>query len=112
MQQYAVECMLHILIAVYSVLYCIVSLRQCSAFAGIACGVSIHALYLAVFAVGACLCSWTLINISQSSACSDTCSATCTFIVNACNNALSHAINFCRSIYIYMINLNVTYVYS
>ena len=37
MQQYAVDCMLHIVIAVYSVLYFGVSLHQCSAFVSVLC---------------------------------------------------------------------------
>ena len=35
MQQYAVNCMLHVVIAVYNVLYFSVSLHQCSAFVSI-----------------------------------------------------------------------------
>ena len=51
MQQYAMDCMLHVVIAVYSVLYLSVSGHHSSAFNCAGCGVSIYA-------IACCVCGW------------------------------------------------------
>ena len=131
MQPYAVDCMLHIVIDVYSVLYFSVSLRQCSAFVSIlwlhalgrmytcvvdvwfasqGCGVHMYLYTIArsVRLVSAHIYYMTVTCMSPSA----TSSATCTCIVNACNNTLLHAFHIVgRYVYIHVINLNITYIY-
>ena len=116
-QQNVVDCLLHVVIAVNSVLYFSVSLRQCNAFvsvlrlraqcrmytcvvgvwfACIGCGVSIYELYLTP--CGLCRRIYHMPETCMSP--STTCSAS-NYIANVCNNTLSHALHFVGR-YIYL----------
>ena len=57
MQQYAVDCLLHVVIVVYRVLHFSVSLRQCSTFVSILCQRALGKINTCMVGVGfACVC--------------------------------------------------------